>query len=210
MFKHNSRASHQTPVATARPRMLLALSAALMLAGTGVATASDSNRDKGHYKTINVRAHYTEPAGGVDGATCAGLVAGSPQCRFYETGRSTFTGTFYGDEHYYLNGELIRPDGTTTYQGFGQLTGGVRGCGTGTFVFDGTEGTIDWTKLDPITGTAPGYNKWHVRPGSGTGGLTGLVSGEGITTWRISVTGTAGVTPTEGEGDFTGKVTCRS
>ena len=119
-------------------------------------------------------------------------------------------GNFYGDEYYYLDGEPIRPDGTSTYQGFGHLTGGVRGCGTGTSVFDVTEGAIDWTKFDPITGTAPGSNKWRVRPGSGTGGLTGLVSGEGITTWRISVTGLAGVTSIEGEGDFIGQVTCRS
>jgi hypothetical protein len=128
----------------------------------------------------------------------------------YNTGHSTDTGTVYGDDYYYLDGELVRPDGKTTYQGFARVTGGVLGCGTGTYVLDITEGTIDWTKLDPITGTAPGSNEWRVRPGSGTGGLTGLVSGEGITMWRVSVTGLAGVTPVEGEGDFTGKVICRS
>ncbi len=56
---------------------------------------------------------------------------------------------------------------------------------------------------------APGYNKWQLRPGSGTGELTNLVSGSGEVTWTVHALGLVGGTPVEGEGDLTGTITCR-
>ena len=192
-------ALHKRSIATAA-----ALLAVGLIVGIGPAQA------KTRTKTIDVHSHYTEPAGSVDGAQCRGLATFTPDCGIRETGYSTFTGTMWGDEHYDLTGAdpSALPDGKITYEGAAYITGGVEGCGTGTYILDNTDGYIDMTKYDPITDSAPGYNKWHLRPGSGTGELTNLVSGEGVNNWTIHLAGTVGVTPMEGEGDFTGTITC--
>lgn len=58
------------------------------------------------------------------------------------------------------------------------MNGTVKGCGTGTFILY-ERGWVDATRFDPVTQSAPGFNTWRVRRGSGTGGLEGLVSGHG-------------------------------
>jgi len=70
------------------------------------------------------------------------------------------------------------------------------------------EGYIDMTRFNPLTNSAPGYNKWRLRPGSGTGELTNLVSGQGENHWTVYFVGTGGDPEKFGEGDFTGTVTC--
>jgi hypothetical protein len=87
--------------------------------------------------------------------------------------------------------------------------GGVQGCGSGTYILDDSDGYIDMTQYNPVTDSAPGFNRWTFRPGSGTGELTNLVSGSGVNNWTFHLSGSLGVTPLEGEGDFTGTITCR-
>ena len=94
-------------------------------------------------------------------------------------GYATVTGTIWGEERYDLTGAdpSALPDGKITFEGTQYMNGGVEGCGTGTYIFEVTEGYIDMNTYDPLTDTAEGYNKWQLRPGSGTGELTNLVSG---------------------------------
>lgn len=166
--------------------------------------ASDSRRTK----TIQVHSHYTEPSGSVDGAQCRGLVALKPDCQLRYVGTATFTGTMWGDEYYDLTG-WVTPGGQITYEGYASITGGVEGCGTGSYIIDGYEGSTDMTRYDPVTHGAPGYVKWRLRPGSGTGQLTNLVSGEGEVHWTDYFVEHNGDTNKAGEGDVTGTITCR-
>jgi hypothetical protein len=171
--------------------------------------------------TIVVNAPYTEPASQVDGVQCLGLGQTSPDCRVAYAGASTWSGgTFTADEHFELTG-LATPDGKLTFEGAGYMTNAtIAGCGTGepgTFIMDGWGGYIDFARFDPtnnlpggVGGSAPGFIFWRIRPGSGTGGLTGLVSGEGVNFWRIYNQGTAGAGGPEGIGLFTGTITCRA
>jgi hypothetical protein len=99
-------------------------------------------------------------------------------------------------------------DGKLRYEGPDYVTGGVQGCGTGSYIVDDYDGYIDLTKYDPVTNSAPGFNRWRVRAGSGTGQLTNLVSGEGVNYWRDYLAGDAGLAPYLGVGDFTGTITC--
>lgn len=158
-------------------------------------------------RTIQVHAHFTEPAGNI-GVTCL-LV--TPDCRMRYAGTSTYTGTFWGHETNDLHSTdegVVTPGGHLTYEGDAVLTGGIVGCGTGSFTFYG-KGFIDMSRYDPITNSAPGYNDWHIRPGSGTGQLTNLVSGGGDGHWTYYSVGKNNDPNQSGEGDFTGTITCR-
>lgn len=192
------------------PRLVATVSAALLLLSAGVAWADPAKRPhpgKGEIKTVAVNAHYTEPAGSWDGAACSGLSTGSPTCRARNAGYATFTGTLYGEEYYDLEG-TVTTDRHITYEGPAYVTGGVQGCGKGSYILEITNGYIDMKKYDPVTNSAPGFNEWSYRPGSGTGELTNLISGSGVNHWTIYWSGAAGVTPVEGEGDFTGTIRC--
>ena len=164
-------------------------------------------------KTIEVHSHYTEPAGSEAGATCLGGATSTPECRVLFGGEATVTGTMWGHEAYDLSGgdPSALPAGKITFEGTMYMNGGVEGCGTGTYILEGTEGEIDMTKYDAITDSAPASAKWRLRPGSGTGELTNLVSGSGELHGKIHLAGgnAAGVRPYFGDGDFTGTITCR-
>ena len=156
--------------------------------------------------------HYTEPEGHWDGAQCGGLVTVTPECRAHYIGTATLTGTLWGDDSYDLTTSTSsQSPGYITYEGPNYVTGGVEGCGTGSYIFDDYGGKIDMTQYDPLTNSAPGYNIWRLRPGSGTGELTNLVSGEGENHWRIYFGGGKDGDPDQyGVGDFTGTITCRT
>jgi hypothetical protein len=167
-------------------------------------------------RTIAVSAPYTDPdASEFDGFHCAGL-ASTPSCGVRFVGTSTWAGgTITGGEHYELAGGPTI-DGKLTYEGPAYVTGAVQGCGSGTFIIDNYDGYIDLAKDDPtnnfeggVGGSAPGFNYWKVRAGSGTGGLAGLVSGGGVNHWRFYNAGGAGLGGPEGIGLFTGTITCR-
>lgn len=134
----------------------------------------------------------------------------TPHCRVLFGGKATFTGTLWGQGDYDLEGTdpAALPEGKITYEGSELITGGVKGCGRGTYIIDATEGYTDMTTYDPLTDSAEGYSKWQVRPGGGTGDLTNLVSGSGELRWKMHVKGFANITHF-GEGDLTGAITCR-
>lgn len=83
--------------------------------------------------------------------------------------------------------------------------GTIAGCGTGTFILDNTDGIVDIPHLNHSNGRIPAFNRWHVRPGSGPGGLTGLVSGSGVNYETLSLIATD---DSYGIGSYTGSVTC--
>lgn len=191
------------------------LLAAISLVAAGVlimapvqaqATEADSRQSTLRTKTIQVNTHYTEPPSEFDGVQCRGL-ASSPDCGLRFVGTATFTGTMHGEVYYDLTGS-ITPEGKVTYEGPDYIDGGVTGCGTGTYIIDDSEGYVDMTKYDPITNSAPGFNRWTLRPGSGTGELKNLVSGKGVNHWRMYFSGFLGMGH-YGKGHFTGSITCR-
>ncbi len=187
----------------------IAIAAALLvvglIAGTGPAQAKTTRHSaQSDTKTIDVHTHYTEPAMQL-GFSCGGIGGAAAECMAHGTGTATFTGTMYGDVYY----DMAFPDGNGDYYGPDYVTGGVEGCGKGSYIIDDYEGSIDWANYDPATNSAPGFNKWRLRAGSGTGQLTNLVSGEGENHWRINFNGQLGLAETMGEGDFTGTITCR-
>jgi hypothetical protein len=47
-------------------------------------------------------------------------------------------------------------------------------CGTGTFTEIVTEGTLDYSNIDPSTQTVPAHDTWTIISGSGTGQLVGI------------------------------------
>lgn len=195
-----------TIASTSGARFVATVSAAMLLLGAGIASAAPAQKGSGAIKTLAVNAHYTEPAGSF-GAKCSGLPTASATCRATTTGYADYTGTLYGKDYYDLDGTLTT-DGKITYQGPAYFTGGVQGCGKGAYILDITDGYVDMTKYDPVTNSAPGFNKWRYRPGSGTGALKNLVSGSGVNHWTVYWSGAVGLSPVFGEGDFTGTIKC--
>lgn len=161
-------------------------------------------------KTFPVEAHYREPPGTYDGVGCNTQWLREPEtwsaCRLYYSIPSTWDrGTFLGD----ARTELLAwqdPDRKLRYEGFEYVTGEIVGCGKGSFIIEIPYGYVDFAEYDAATGTAPGFNDWHIRPGSGSGGLSGLVSGSGQNHWTSRATAQD---ETFGDGTFTGSVTCR-
>jgi hypothetical protein len=187
----------------------LGLISALAPSAASAHTVRKHRPPKPVLRRIEVQTHYTEPTPSVGGFECRGLapVPPEPECLVHFVGTSTFTGTMYGNVHY-ENWGMWQPNGQLTYEGPDYIDGGVVGCGTGTFIIDDTEGHLDYTKYDPATNSVPGYNKWHLRRGSGTGELVNLVDGEGVNNWREYFDGDTGQSTREGEGDFTGWLSC--
>jgi len=182
-----------------------------LIAGVGPAQAKHTRPARqAETKTFEVNTHYTEPSGSMAGAKCGSGETFTPECHTLFGGEATFTGTMWGDERYDLQGPipLALPDGKMAYEGTAYIDGGVVGCGTGTYILEATEGYVDMTTYNPVTDSARGFNKWHLRPGSGTGELTNLISGSGETHWEMHGLGAAGI-GYFGDGDFTGTITCR-
>jgi hypothetical protein len=182
----------------------------LGLAAWLVSAAPAAARSAAPLRTIAVDSHYTEPSGSMDGMDCR---FETPDCKAHYVGRTSFTGTFSGAATYDLLA-WFEPSGKIRYEGPDYITGSIAGCGSGKFILDEPYGEIDMTKFDPVTQSAPGYNTWRVRSGSGTGELAGLVSGSGVNNWRVYFQGQYPLEPDPsaerfGKGHFTGTVTCR-
>lgn len=172
-------------------------------------------------RTIAVQTHFTEPPSSDYGIQCRGVVTLTPECLAHVYGTTTFTGTLWGSIQYdnYGMAEVLRnptpePDGRpnekVSYEGPDFVTGGVVGCGTGSYIIEDYDGYVDLNRFDPLTHSAPGFNKWRLRPGSGTGQLTNLISGEGVNHWTEYFVGKDGDSQKAGEGEFTGTITCRN
>ncbi len=195
--------TRKTGVAVAAMALLLAIPLQAQAKST-------ANRGTGsRTTTIQVHAHYTELPGDL-GATC--LLVVTPDCRLRYAGKSTYTGTMWGRESYDIQSSdegIATKDGHLTYEGHGTITGGIVGCGTGSYTFYG-KGYIDFSRFDPVTQSAPGYDTWRLLPESGTGQLTNLVSGHGVNNWTFYAVGKNGDPKQSGEGKETGTITCRT
>lgn len=172
------------------------------------ATSSNQKSGATETKTITVRSEYTEQEPGFDGARCRGFTdvpATLPDCRAVMAGPATFKGTFQGVS-FAESSSHPTADGDH-FEGFDTFDDArIEGCGEGGFTFDLYKGRLDVASYDPVTNTMMGYFTWRIRPDSGTGGLSGLISGEGKGHWKMywSETGTQ----TWGRGLITGTVTC--
>ena len=200
-------------------RAVIAAFVAVLMGVPGARSAEAEPAEPGGWKTktVEVNSPYEDhhPVSG-DGIKCFGFAASDPQCRFIVTGAARWTGTFVGEAEFELDAWYDPQEGAghLFYEGWG-VQGNrfvdvfIEGCGRGGFHMEEWDGVIDYTQLDPVNDTAPGYNKWRVRPGSGTGDLVGL-EGEGENNW---VTHTANTPVTDrgnyGEGVFTGTLRCR-
>ncbi len=179
------------------------LAAVLLGAGTLVMVPSTAHAAPTTTRTIEVRAEYTEPMPGFDGVECRGLDAPSPWCQGVFAGPVTFTGTIAGVAY----AESAGPTTTGhTYDGPDAFERAVvKGCGVGGLIFDTFDGDFDFTDTRASDVSTGGYNKWRIRPGSGTGTLAGI-SGEGENHWRPYWTETG---DRWGRGVFTGTITCQ-
>ncbi len=175
------------------------------------ATRKTATRKTATHKTAQVYSTYDEPVPKSNGVSCPGISTAQPKCAIHDSGYAYFVGTFQGTAHYDLD-SLIGLETKSRYEGDGNQFDDVivDGCGHGTFHMDESDGYIDFGRYDPVTNSAPGYNRWRIRPDSGTGDLVGL-AGEGENNWTFYLNGylpTAG--PREGgKGVFTGTVSCR-
>lgn len=163
-------------------------------------------------KTIQVDSTYTEPAPSLDGVDCRFSAIAQQQydraCRGHFVGPATFKGTFEMDAVFDLLG-WADGNGDLRYEGFNIMKGTIPGCGTGTFVLDEPYGVIHRETFDPANQSMRGYNTWFVRKGSGTEGLSNLVSGQGENNWTAFFSRGHDGEDGFGEGRFTGEVTCR-
>jgi hypothetical protein len=146
------------------------------------------------------------PFSSLDAVDCGRLDGASPQCGVTLVGPTDFTGTIHGHGHYAERGR-VGSDGKLAYEGTDYFSGGgIVGCGLGDFIAESFDGWVDLSKWDVATNSAPAFNRWRIRPNSGTQGLTGLI-GEGENHWRMYFNDTA--TQRWGRGLYTGTLTCR-
>lgn len=194
-----------------------AYSGAVGRSGATRATASKANSNNGHSKvtskvtgtkTINVRSEYFERDPEFDAARCRGfknVPAAPPDCQVVMAGQATFTGSIQGvSDHESWNHPTSEGDHFEGVDVFDVAR--IEGCGDGGFTFDVHKGRLSIASYDPKTNTMMGYFTWSIRPRSGTGGLSGLISGEGEGEFKMywSETGKE----TWGKGLITGTITC--
>lgn len=171
--------------------------------------------------TIQVRSTYTEAASQMDGVQCDGWSKWAdpqsfhPRCYMLLVGSAEFKGTISGDDWYEVRGWLPEDPneaGEIVYDGRNWMTQAtIKGCGSGTFMYDDDNGTESYKDTDPQTLYSPAHNDWHIEPGSGAGGLSGLVSGSGTIEFQDGQVTMAGLTndPQASHGTMEGTVTCR-
>lgn len=150
-------------------------------------------------RSLEVRADFQDPGflTHIRSVSCGPL---TEQCEVEYAGHSVVSGTLSGFTDYTA---WLRPhpDGTTSYWTRETFTGTVAGCGTGTFEFLISDGTVG--SPGPDNGfTFPLHGTWTLVPGSGTGALTALTTGSG------DETGTS-YADTSTVGQLTGQLTCQ-
>lgn len=161
----------------------------LVLALAAPAAAADGGR------TIAVNTQFDDP-GFVPGFHGFGCDVKQPWlCEGQFTGNSVVHGTMEGTDTYEVYGHVNFADGSEGFTADETFHGTFAGCGTGTFDFV-VEGTVSGLpgsqKLDGI---------WKLVPGSGTGDLTRLQSGNGRETGTVDPN-------THNSGSFTGTAVC--
>lgn len=221
-----------------RTRRLVILGALALSAIAVAPVAGASQQSRGHsHGDDHVRAHderghdrehrsltvqtwaltsdYRQDAGAYDSVGCHGLTSPTTlserSCVAYYSGEVTSTGGLVGTQRFRLATWFER-DGMYHYEGEPVFRGSVPGCGTGTFRFRETEGTIDILHTNPADGSTPGFNKWEIIPGTATGTLRGrLLGGHGVNNWKAYGMNAEPNTAQGdfGKGRFTGTITCR-
>src|SRR5262249_13990350 len=88
--------------------------------------------------------------------------------------------------------------GAFTFSGVETFTGTADGCGTGTITYDVSNG---FAQLEPNPTAPNGHQTSAIRPGAGTGGLSGVTGGQGAGISTIQTT-------LANEGFFAGFLTC--
>ncbi len=206
-----------------RRRLTLMIGAAAVAAGLALPSAAhaDPAAPATPMRTVQVNAPYedfTRPT--IDGARCFGFAANQADCRMVTFGSARWTGTLRGEATYTLDTwfDLDHP-GRLLYEGFGTQGNHfvdvyIEGCGRGGFQMEEWDGFVDYAPpadYDPVTDSGPGFNRWRVQPGSGTGELGGL-RGEGVNNWSVHQGPgyPLGGQTTYGNGVFTGTFTCRA
>jgi hypothetical protein len=151
-------------------------------------------------KTIQVTSEFTEPVSSFDGAGCTLAV---PDCYAIEQGTTTYTGTLAGVSQWEITGRM-GSDGQYHFKGvhkFADAT--IDGCGRGGLEID-IDGSIA-PQPDPASPLV-GVEKWSIRPGRGTGGLSSLTGGAGDGEFAFHIAELGGEKWVQGT--LTGAVTC--
>ena len=201
---------------------------AVLVGVPGVRSAEAEPAEPGGWKTktIEVDSPYVDSAPvEVHRAWCYGSApidgteppqASDVKCRLVTKGTARWTGTMRGEATFELDTWADEKDpGRLLYEGFGDQGNRfvdvfIEGCGRGGFHMEEWDGYVDYSlgAYDAENDNAPGYNKWRVRPGSGTGDLVGL-SGEGENHWTSHSPFHPKEHGNHGEGVFTGVFRCR-
>lgn len=199
---------------------VMAIAASLTLAGPAGAHVRRSRAQAPRWvtKVVTVSSPYqdTTTADG-DGIRCDHFTANEARCRLLVTGSAQWTGTLQGGASYVLDawfdttapGRLLYESTGDQGNHFVDVT--VEGCGRGGFLMEEWDGRVDIAppaNYDLTTNRGEGFNKWRVRPGSGTGQLVGL-TGSGVNNWTYHDARHPVQYGNYGEGIFTGTVTCR-
>lgn len=190
-------------------RTLIGIAVVVLALQAAPARAARETSGQTKLRTVNVIAQFKEKALTLDGVDCRPSAAQrsvQEVCKLHLVGPSTFTGTI--DAKVSLD-YLAWPDGVNLrYTGTDYIVGSVAGCGTGSFVIDYPEGLVNQDRFNPMTQGEPGWNTWVLRKGSGTGGLTNLVSGSGEMYFTAYPLRGHDQSETFANGDITGTFTC--
>ena len=174
-----------------RARVAVALAPVLVAALGGPAFA---HRDHAEGRTIGFHSHFDDPGFlmGFEGVSPA--PPATPTDAVFHGG-STVTGPILSGTVTYTVWGHPQSDGSFAFHTYETLTGELKGCGHGTisYTVDGTTGGAPTAMT--LTGTVV------FVPGSGTGQLRAIRSGDG------TLTGTTNAT-TANSGDFDGSVVC--
>jgi len=195
---------------------------AIAIAGTG-AVASPAGAHTSDptsqpvTKTVDVVAPYQDVTNpGLEGLRCDHFSANEPRCRILSNGTARWTGTLRGEASFVLD---LWPDeslpGQFFYEGFGDqgnhfVDVEIEGCGRGGFQMEEWDGRVALSPpadYNVATNKGAGFNRWRVRPGSGTGQLVGL-TGSGVNNWTYHSAYSPVQYGNYGEGVFTGTLTC--
>jgi len=140
-----------------------------LIAGIGPAQAKSGS---GRVKTVSAYTNFVDSkADASPSLACPG-----PDCGLEVQYTTALNGpSVYGYEEATLFGgpDPLHP-GVLAYHGTAVFHVTKSLCGTGTFTEVITEGTVDYSKIDPSTQTTPAHDTWTIISGSGTGQLVGI------------------------------------
>jgi len=186
---------------TSSVAMVLALCSFLVLHGIASAAAADKNAGsnaaaadkkagsieiKAHYETTPDNSDLMPPCSAITSVPSKGTCRGLAR----STGPMRLTGDWQGQSEY-TYGFFILPSAHTYGGGVDQFTGTIRGCGTGSVVY---QQQFSFDSKGNFQG------RWQMIEGSGIGGLAGL---------RGTGSYSADIKPDRSiSGDYSGTVHC--